>query len=121
LSELKALQQERINICRDIHDSKIPKRVPIQARFLITYVAQFGGVDMALAQWNPSTVEHAADGLCNKIFTDYCPFDGAIRFPSFYQTLRSKSFVMGSNGFIQHPEVGRHVTGRLRLPHRKTV
>jgi hypothetical protein len=37
--------------------------------------------------------------------SDICPFLGAQLMPSFYQILDSQCFVMGSNGYIQHPEV----------------
>lgn len=101
----KTLQQERIEIYHDLLDNKIPKRVPVEIRFSIECVAEFGGIEMIEAQWNPSLLEDSADNLCTTIYSDICPFSGSIRYPSFYQILASQSFVMGSNGFLQHPEV----------------
>jgi hypothetical protein len=105
LSDPKSLQKERISIFQDVQDSRIPRRVPVNTRFSIGYVAQFGGLDMAEAQWNPQLVEEAADKLCRTIYSDSCPYDGSIRYPSYYRSLESQSFVMSSSGFIQHPEV----------------
>lgn len=102
---MKIVQQERINIFQNVSDSIIPKRVPVNFNLPIEFIAQFGGMDMVAAQWKPSSVEEAADKACRDIYSDICPFNGSIRYPSFYQTLESQSFVMGSNGFIQHPEV----------------
>jgi hypothetical protein len=105
MSDVAALQQERNELFRAVHNSKIPKRVPISISIPFEAVAQFGGLDLVQAQWQPEIVAEAADRLCELIFSDTCPFFGSMRFPSFYQILDSQSFVMGSNGFIQHPEV----------------
>lgn len=105
MSGTKELQKERICLFQDLYDNKIPKRVPINTRFSIGYVSQFGDLDMTETQWNPQLVETAADKLCRTIFSDTCPYDGSLRYPSFYRTLDSQSFVMSSSGFIQHPEV----------------
>ncbi|KPU42318.1 uroporphyrinogen decarboxylase (URO-D) [Oxobacter pfennigii] len=105
MSDAKALQQERTEIFQDVYDNKIPKRVPINIAMGLEPTAQFGGIDMTSAQWKPSMVAEAADKLCQTVFSDVCVFSGSLRLPSFYQSVDSQSFVMGSNGFIQHPEV----------------
>jgi len=105
MTDVKALQQERISIYHDIFDNKIPKRVPVNVPLPFEFVAQFGGLDLAETQWNPEKIYDAADKLCQLIYSDVCVFAGSFRYPSFYQLLKSQSFVMASNGFIQHPEV----------------
>ncbi|MDO9534624.1 MAG: uroporphyrinogen decarboxylase family protein [Bacillota bacterium] len=105
MPDTKALQQERNSIYEDLFNNKIPKRVPINIGLPFEPIAQYGGLDLASAQWNPALVEEAADKICQVLFSDSCPFGGSIRYPSYYQSLESQSFVMGSNGFIQHPEV----------------
>ncbi|MFZ7121692.1 MAG: uroporphyrinogen decarboxylase family protein [Eubacteriaceae bacterium] len=103
--DIKSLQQERINIFHDVYDNKIPKRVPINISLSFEPIAQYGGLDLVHAQWDPTMVAVAADELCQKFYSDVCIHGGAFRNPAFYEPLKSQSFVMGSNGYIQHPEV----------------
>lgn len=105
MTEIKALQQERISIYHDVFDNKIPKRVPVNIGLPFEVVAQFGELNLVEAQWNPERIEEAAEKMCQAVYSDVCVFMGSFRFPSFYQALDSQSFVMASNGFIQHPEV----------------
>ncbi|NLP45017.1 MAG: uroporphyrinogen decarboxylase, partial [Peptococcaceae bacterium] len=103
--DIKELQAERTGIFRDVYSNKIPKRVPVNLSLTLEFTAGFGNLNMAEAQWNLSLLEDAADKLCQTFYSDSCPFGGSMRYPSYYQTLQSQSFIMGSNGFIQHPEV----------------
>ena len=105
LLDIKELQAERTGIFRDVYSNKIPKRVPVNLSLTLEFTAGFGNLNMAEAQWNLSLLEDAADKLCQTFYSDSCPFGGSMRYPSYYQTLQSQSFIMGSNGFIQHPEV----------------
>lgn len=100
------LQQERVQIFHDVLDNKIPKRVPINVNVTYETVAQFGNLDLVEAQWNPTLMKKAADDLCSQLYSDVCPASVMnLRTPIYYEILQSQSFVMGSNGFIQHPEV----------------
>lgn len=103
--DIKQLQEERTSIFHDVYDSKVPKRVPVSLSISLEATALFGGLDLEAAQWKPSSVAEAADKVCQTLYSDICPTTGSLRFPSFYEVLQSQSFVMGSNGFIQHPEV----------------
>jgi len=105
MADVKALQQERISIYHDVYDNKIPKRVPVDISLTFEVVAQFGGLNLMEAQWNPASIEEAVDKICRTVYSDTCVFMGSFRYPSFYQLLKSQSFQMASNGFIQHPEV----------------
>ncbi|MEW9122623.1 MAG: uroporphyrinogen decarboxylase family protein [Thermotaleaceae bacterium] len=105
MSDVKGLQQERTGIFHDIFDNKIPKRVPVNISLPFEAVAGFGGLDLVEAQWKPSMIEEALDKLCQTLYADVCPAVASLRYPSYYQALESQSFVMGSNGFFQHPEV----------------
>ena len=99
------LQQERISIFHDVHDNKIPKRVPVNISLTFEVIAQFGNLDLEKVQWNSELIYDAADNMCRTVYSDVCLFIGSFRYPSYYQVLKSQSFVMASNGFIQHPEV----------------
>lgn len=105
MSDMKSLQQERIGIFYDVYDNKIPKRVPVNISIPFEALAEFGGINIVEAQWNSMLAEEALDKLCQTLYTDVCPGGSSLRYPSYYQALESQSFVMGSNGFFQHPEV----------------
>lgn len=103
--DVKKLQQERISIFQDVYSNKIPKRVPINISIFFEPLAEFSGINPVEAQWKPSLIEEGLDKLCQILHTDVCPSTGNTRMASLYQPLESQSFVMGSNGFFQHPEV----------------
>ncbi|HHX74449.1 MAG TPA: uroporphyrinogen decarboxylase, partial [Firmicutes bacterium] len=103
-TDVKALQQERIQIYQDLMDNKIPKRVPVTASLSLQPLAQWAGIDLHAAHWQPSLIAEAADKLCQVLYSDTLPAGGSLRYPSFYEVLESQSFVMSSSGFIQHPE-----------------
>ncbi|SNS37114.1 Uroporphyrinogen decarboxylase (URO-D) [Anaerovirgula multivorans] len=106
LQDPKELQEERTSIFHDVYfNNKIPKRVPVSLSLPFEAIAEFGELDIVEAQWNSAIAEETADKLCQTLYSDVNPFSGSLRFPSFYQALKSQSFVMGSNGFFQHPEV----------------
>lgn len=99
------LQQERISIFHAVYDNRIPKRVPVNISLTFEVIAQFGGLNLTEALWNSELIYDAADTMCQTVYSDVCLFIGSYRYPSYYQVLKSQSFVMASNGFIQHPEV----------------
>lgn len=105
MSDVIALQQERTKLFYDVHNSIIPKRVPINIGVSTEIIAEFDGVNLMEAQWNTTVIEEAADKICKTVFTDACPYMGTNRAPALYTPLKSQSFVMGSNGTMQHPEV----------------
>ncbi|KXG74979.1 hypothetical protein AN618_21040 [Fervidicola ferrireducens] len=105
MEDAKVLQQERISIYHDIYDDRVPKRVPVNINLPFEVIAQFGGLDLRQAHWNPAMLEEAVDRICELVYSDVCVFMGSFRYPSFYHILKSQSFKMASNGYIQHPEV----------------
>lgn len=109
MSDVKTLQAERTQIFQDVYDNKIPKRVPVNLALPIEPTAQYGGIDLLEAQWDSTKLEDALDKLCQNFYSDIVPGGASQRFPGFYSTLESQSYVMGSNGTYQHPEVvGMH-------------
>ena len=83
-ADIKALQRERTSLFHDVYENRIPKRVPINVNLAFEPIAQYAGLDLVEAQWNPPLIEEAADKLCNVFFTDVCPVGGSLRYPSFY-------------------------------------
>lgn len=105
MNDVKKLQEERIKIFHDVDNSIIPKRVPVNVNLPLEVVAQYGNLDLVETQWDPQKIAEPAEKLCGELYSDVCPFGGSLRLPSFYTPLKSQSFIMGSNGLFQHPEV----------------
>ncbi|KPU42476.1 hypothetical protein OXPF_42610 [Oxobacter pfennigii] len=97
------LKQERKELFDDLYNGRIPKRVPITIKVNNDFGMQYVGMDTIDVQWHPAKMEEAADAICRDFFSDTNPF-GSRRYPAFYQFMGAKTFVMGSNGFLQHPE-----------------
>ncbi|TYO93915.1 uroporphyrinogen decarboxylase family protein [Desulfallas thermosapovorans] len=104
MTDANALAQERTQLFHDLIDGKIPKRVPIAMGFPIEFAIKYAGKDLTEAQWDTSHLEETFDKVCQDFYSDLLPVN-AFRFPSFYKLLGARNFVMGSSGFLQHPEI----------------
>jgi len=104
MTDMLALSQERTQLFHDLIDGKIPKKVPISGSFAHEFAIQYAGKDLTEAQWDTDGLEPIFEKTCQDFYSDLLPVS-AFRLPSFYKILGSRNFVMGSNGFIQHPEV----------------
>lgn len=104
MSDVAALRQERTEIFSDLLAGKVPKRVPIFLIFPFEFAIQYSGKDLFASQWDPTVVEEVYDKICQDFFTDVVPVHPARPAP-LYKLLGAKNWVMGSNGFLQHPEV----------------
>jgi hypothetical protein len=104
MSDIKALAQERDQLFADVFEGRIPKRVPLLSLLPLEFAIEYAGKDLMEAQWNTTMLEEIGDKVCREIPSDIMPLFN-IRFPSVFKILGSKNFVMGSNGFLQHPEV----------------
>ena len=105
MSDVKALQAERTQLFKDLFDGKIPKRVPINVNFTIEFAIQYAGKDLAKSQWDTSELEEIYDKICQDFVTDTNPVGPSLRNPLHYKLLGARNFIMGSNGFMQHPEI----------------
>jgi len=104
MTDTAALAKEREQLFRDLFSGKTPKRVPVTNPATLEFAIQYYGEDLAEAQWDLTKAESALDKFCHEFPTDTTPI-GSIRPPAYYQLLGSKAIVMGSGGFMQHPEV----------------
>lgn len=101
----EALHQERQSIFEDVYNGRIPKRVPISAWITVDFAIQYSGMDVFEAQWHPDRMEAAFRKVAEEFYADTLPVHDAIRFPAMYEILGAKNFIMGSNGYLQHPEI----------------
>lgn len=104
MTDVSELAKEREQLFKDLFSGKTPKRVPVTNPATLEYAIQLYGEDLAEAQWDLTKAEVALDKFCRDFPSDTTPI-GSLRLPSFYQLLGSKAIVMGSGGFMQHPEV----------------
>ncbi|SHE94494.1 uroporphyrinogen decarboxylase family protein [Alkalibacter saccharofermentans] len=104
MADMKKKSQEITQMFNDVYDMKMPKRVPISTWTDIAYAIEYCGYDVREAQWNMDIIEKVMDKTTEDFKSDVVP-TVMIRFPQLYQILKAKNFVMGSDGFIQHPEV----------------
>ncbi len=104
MNDVTALKKERDELFDDLYHLRQPKRVPITIKVNNDFGIQYAGMDLIDTQWHPEKMEAAADAVCRDFFADKNPF-GSRRFPAMHTLTQSKYFVMGSNGFMQHPEI----------------
>lgn len=105
----KELQKERGKLYSDFYNNIIPERLFLGFMISGHILAELGELDLFEYQYDFSKLREPARKVCEMIYSDSCPVMPAsiigYRNPAFYQLLESQSFVMGSNGFMQHPEV----------------
>ncbi|MCR3923352.1 MAG: uroporphyrinogen decarboxylase [Firmicutes bacterium] len=104
MSDVNALAQERTQLFSDVMEGRIPKRVPVYGLFTHEFSIEYAGKDLVDAQWNSEQFEEVCEKICQDFVTDTFPVS-SMRFPALYKTLGAKNWVMGSQGFLQHPEV----------------
>lgn len=105
MSDVFTLSQERNQLFSDLFEGRVPKRVPISINtFPIEFSIQYAGENLVDFQWDTTDIVKVLDKTCRDFISDSLPVY-VIRFPVVYKTLGAKNFVMGSNGYLQHPEV----------------
>ncbi len=106
---MQSVVQERSQNYSDFCRNKLPRRLPVEASFPNSIIAQYGGFDPITYQYNYAMLAKPAEELCEKIYSDACPVAPpnivGTRTPTIYQLLNSQSFIMGTSGQVQHPEV----------------
>ncbi len=104
----KEIQKERNSIFYDFYNNIIPERMPVIASLPMRALAEYANADLIETQFKFDSLEEPAREICEKLYSDKCPIKGpggTTRSPSRYQLLKSQSFTMGNNGYMQHPEV----------------
>ncbi|HEX3032065.1 MAG TPA: uroporphyrinogen decarboxylase, partial [Bacillota bacterium] len=104
MADATALANERRQLFVDLFSGKKPARIPVTNPAGLEFAVQHYGEDLALCQWDLPRMEPIFDRFCNDFPSDTIPL-GNLRLPSYYQFLGSKAIIMGSGGFMQHPEV----------------
>lgn len=95
---------ERNQLFEDVFTGKIPKRVPINPLFQIEMVLEYCGFSLHKEQLSLAKQVEALHKFNAEIDTDSVA-GAAIRWPQIYKMLGSINFQMGTDGFLQHPDV----------------
>ncbi|MBC3796926.1 uroporphyrinogen decarboxylase family protein [Acetobacterium tundrae] len=101
---IKNLKEERTQLFTDLYTGTIPKRIPISASLPIELMIAYSGKDLGKTQWNREGMKEIYEKSFEITCSDAYPASFS-RYPAHFHLLESKSFVMGSSGIIQHPEV----------------
>lgn len=95
---------ERMQVREDLMAGKVPKRVPVYGGFSLETACGLAGIDLFKAHYDIELAEKAFEAVCNTFYTDSFPVNN-YNFPASYQILGNKSWVLGSSGAVQHPEI----------------
>ena len=108
MSDVKELQQQRNKIYNDIYTNIIPERMPVSFSLGALSIAEYAKMDIVSVQYDFKMIDSVADEASQLIYSDTCPFNPvgiASRIAGAYQLIDSQSFRMGTNNYMQHPEV----------------
>jgi len=104
MEKKQKLMTERTQLFTDIYDGRIPRRIPRMSSLSPELAIQYAGLPLGRTQYTLEGIEEAFDKVCRLDCFDAYPM-GFFNSPLKMQILGSRSFIMGSNGFMQHPEV----------------
>ena len=88
----------------DVYEGKIPNRVPITISVDGAASIEYAGMNLILDQYSADKMIEAMD-YTNKLLDTDQVVGFSSRLPSFYKILGAKNYEMGSDGFMQHPDV----------------
>lgn len=103
MEDRKKIKEEKEQLFKDVYNGIVPKRVPIRANLSVEFSIQLAGLPLAQTQWTLDGIEEALDRAFQISNSDAYPL-GYPRYPAHFQVMGARTFIMGSNGYIQHPE-----------------
>lgn len=104
MADVTALANERQQVIKDLYFGNVPARVPVSNPLALDAMCEYAGASVAEVYWDITKAEHVFDKTNQDFPADSGP-GGTRRYPSFYQLLGSKPFMMSSSGTMQHPNV----------------
>ncbi|QSX07635.1 uroporphyrinogen decarboxylase [Alkalibacter rhizosphaerae] len=96
--------QEKNKLFEDVYDGKIPKRAPIMVNVDNAFALEYAGMDLRTDQFSVEKNLEAID-ITSRDFDSDVVMGLMFRLPSLYKILEARNFIMGGDGFIQHPNV----------------
>ncbi|MDO4287743.1 MAG: uroporphyrinogen decarboxylase family protein [Eubacterium sp.] len=102
--DIKKLQEERTQLFSDLYSGIIPKRIPINTALPIELKIEYAGKDLGKTQWTLEDMKAIYEKSFELTASDAYPASFAT-YPAHHYLMGSRSFTMGSQGTMQHPEV----------------
>ncbi|MEG0378352.1 MAG: uroporphyrinogen decarboxylase, partial [Eubacterium sp.] len=96
--------EARNKLYTDVRTGNIPKRVPINLNMDGAAAIEYAGYSLKTQQFDINYLIKAIERVAQDFESDNLGVT-TVRFPHFYKLLGAKHFVMGSDGFLQHPEI----------------
>ena len=107
--ETQKLKEERSQLYNDFYNNIIPKRMPVNGNLPVGFLAAYAKKDLREVQYNFSLLKDACNELADITYSDSCPMMGGADSAMYNQSLGSTVYMMGADGFLQHPNaVGMH-------------
>lgn len=103
-NNLQKMTEERNQLYMDVRAGKVPKRVPINLNMDGAAALEYAGYDLKTQQYDIKYLIDAMEKAAQDFESDNLGVT-AVRFVHFYKILGAKHFVMGTDGFLQHPEI----------------
>ena len=103
-NQLSAGVLSKNKLFEDVFDGKVPERVPRLVFGDNAFCLEYAGYDLRKEQYSLVKNLDAID-LATQDFDSDVVFGMFLRMPHLYKMLEAINFVMGTDGFIQHPEV----------------
>lgn len=95
---------EKNKLFEDVFDGKVPERVPMLVFGDNAFCLEYAGYDLRKEQFSLQKNLEAMDKATADFDSDVV-FSMFLRMPHLYKMLGAVNFVMGADGFIQHPEI----------------
>lgn len=102
--EIKKLKLEREKNNEAFYLGQYPSRVPISVNVGMDVIAEAAELELKSTLWDTGRLWDKAHEICDTIFSDTSMLGMKSRMPAYYEALGSHNCVMGSNGFMQHPD-----------------
>jgi hypothetical protein len=102
--EMNPQTKERNELFENVYDGRVPKRVPIMVNVDNAFALEYAGMDLRTEQFSVAKNLEAIDKTSQDFSSDVV-MGLMFRLPTMYKILGARNFVMGSDGFIQHPNV----------------
>lgn len=95
---------EKNKMMEDVYDMNHPKRVPVLVSGDNAFCLEYAGMNLRIDQYSIEKNIEAID-VATRDFDADCVFGTMSRLPIMYHFLGAKSYAMGYDGFLQHPNV----------------
>ena len=99
---MSSVVEYKDQLYKDIWNGKIPDRVPVSQAIDVVYALQYSNMSLLREQYSLEKIFEAVDKLAPHVDSDIYPMSTSSNIVAM-RISGSEVWVMGSNGFLQHP------------------